>query len=138
MRFSDPSTLPEVDSDLHQAYFTWLCGTFRLSQPPGTLLRLQPAGLITYRNAPGLFEDLQRTSPSGSHKYLAAPSAPLVLHLEMWSTSEEDTHNHKRERTPGIRASRWSDTSLIAVTRAEKPTPLLALTPLRGDYHLRS
>jgi hypothetical protein len=62
MRFVAPPTLEEVGSDLHQVSLTWLCCTFRFSQPPGALFLPRPAQLCFTLVAPmGFF--LQRFVP---------------------------------------------------------------------------
>jgi len=73
-----PTTLEEVDSDLHRVCLTRLCCVFRFSRPLDALFRPRPFQ-PSFVPVTSLGFDLQRFSPGGSPKHLTmfVPSLSL-------------------------------------------------------------
>jgi len=73
-----PTTLPEVSSDLHQAYRAWLCCALGLSQTLDALFRSRPLRPCFIPVTPLGFR-LQRLPLSSSRPCLSALPAPLAI-----------------------------------------------------------
>jgi hypothetical protein len=78
MRFRDPTAYEATDSDPHQAYLTWLCCTYRFSQPLGALFRPQPFRPYFIPVTLMGFH-LQRLSLNGSQLRLSTTPAPHAV-----------------------------------------------------------
>lgn len=122
-----PATFEESGSDLHRSCLLRLCCTFRLSQPPGALFRLNPFQpcfmLVTL-----LGLHLQRVPLSGSRPDLSAAPA---LHAVVASGRTLTCAN----AAAGVRLQGFEHpvSPFVAggVTRYPRAVPLVVL-PLRG------
>jgi hypothetical protein len=80
LRSKYPTTLEAWRSDLHQAFLTWLCCTFSLSQTLGALFRSTPFQPCFMPVTSLGFLHLQRFSPTGSGKgFSSQPVLRAVL-----------------------------------------------------------